>query len=298
MRPRSPEELEKAISKVREDIARLELKSAALEQLRPHPKPSFPASKSRLKVQDLTHPGAEVFFANTNLCTALSQAVNAVLSILYEPTKTNDHIPPTRSVTLVLRAMDGVAYTVGSDSDEDNKQIHFSLNYIHDVSRRPPQPGQPGAEIQGVLVHEMVHCWQWNGLGAAPGGLIEGIADFVRLKAGLSPSHWKREGGDKWDAGYQVTGYFLEWIESQMGEGSVRMINQALQGKKYEEENFWDDLFGKKVKDLWKEYLGNLEKETGINAKPEAHAEAQPDSLSEEDSCVRNEDSTPREGSA
>lgn len=43
------------------------------------------------------------------------------------------------------------------------------------------------------MVHEMVHCWQRNAHGTAPGGLIEGIADWVRLKAGLVPPHWKRE---------------------------------------------------------------------------------------------------------
>lgn len=37
----------------------------------------------------------------------------------------------------------------------------------------------------GVCVHEMVHCWQWNAKGTCPGGLIEGIADYVRLRSGL-----------------------------------------------------------------------------------------------------------------
>ncbi|KAK4405191.1 hypothetical protein Sango_0525600 [Sesamum angolense] len=33
-----------------------------------------------------------------------------------------------------------------------------------------------------------------SGNGQAPGGLIEGIADFVRLKAGYAPIHWVRPG--------------------------------------------------------------------------------------------------------
>ncbi|KAF8672392.1 hypothetical protein HU200_049598 [Digitaria exilis] len=32
--------------------------------------------------------------------------------------------------------------------------------------------------------HETTHVWQWNEQGQANGGLIEGIADYVRLKAG------------------------------------------------------------------------------------------------------------------
>ena len=152
--------------------------------------------------------------------------------------------------------MSGVAYTTGSDLDGDHKEIHFSLDYINGI----PSARQKD-EIQGVLVHEMVHCWQWNAVGTAPGGLIEGIADFVRLKAGLSPPHWKKEGGGQWDAGYQHTGYFLEWIENTCGGGSVRMINYALKDKRYQEDDFWEQLFGKKVGLLWKEYEGSLDEE-------------------------------------
>lgn len=152
--------------------------------------------------------------------------------------------------------MGGVAYTTGSDLDGDHKEIHFSLDYINGI----PSARQKD-EIQGVLVHEMVHCWQWNAVGTAPGGLIEGIADFVRLKAGLSPPHWKKEGGGQWDAGYHHTGYFLDWIESTSGEGSVRKVNLALKDKKYEEDDFWEQLFGKKVSLLWKEYEESLNEE-------------------------------------
>lgn len=152
--------------------------------------------------------------------------------------------------------MDGVAYTTGSDLDNDHKEIHLSLDYIKII----PSARQKD-EIQGVLVHEMVHCWQWNALGTAPGGLIEGIADFVRLRAGFSPPHWKKAGGGQWDAGYQHTAYFLEWIERTWGEGSVRKINDALKGRQYEEDDFWEQLFDKKIGLLWKEYQVSLDKE-------------------------------------
>lgn len=202
-----------------------------------------------------------IFFTSHNPSAALSSALATVLSTLYHPTRTNAHIPPTRSVTLILRPMDGVAYTTGSDLDRDHKEIHFSLAYI---ARIPAALRE--AEIMGVLVHEMVHCWQWAGLGTAPGGLIEGVADFVRLKAGLSPPHWKKEAGGDWDAGYQHTGYFLEWVEGRFGEGSVQRVNARLRGKEYVEGEFWEGLFGKGVEELWAEYgrsLKNGGEETG-----------------------------------
>lgn len=217
----------------------------------PSPSSSYPKAKLRQECRDLYHEGSTTFFSNANPATLFPSAVSIVLSILYGPRQTTDHIPPTRSVTLILRSMPGVAYTIGLDLDDDHKEIHFSLDYIAGISSRTP--GREAAEIQGVIVHEMVHAWQWNALGTAPSGLIEGIADFVRLKAGLSPPHWKREVGGQWDAGYQHTAYFLDWVEDRYGKGSVRKINAALQYTVYK-DTLWMKLFGHSVNTLWQRY--------------------------------------------
>ena len=232
---------------------------------RPHPKPGYPTCKLRVECHDLNHEGARVFFSNNNVSWDLLAAVTSVLATLYKPSQSNSHIPPTRSVTLTLRSMSGVAYTTGSDLDDDHKEIHFSLDYIAGIPSKPDERQRD--EIQGVLVHEMVHCWQWNAQGTCPGGLVEGIADFVRLKAGFAPPHWKKERGGSWDQGYQTTGYFLEWIDKEYGEGSVRQINEKLMNQKYEGDGFWKDLFGKHVIELWEEYTETLPEEDGPHSK-------------------------------
>ena len=181
--------------------------------------------------------------------------------------------------------MGGVAYTTGSDIDDDHKEIHFSLDYIRSINSERQEE-----EIQGVLVHEMVHCWQWDGIGTAPGGLIEGIADYVRLKAGLSPPHWKKENTGKWDSGYQHTGYFLEWIENKWGDGSVRKVNSALKDKEYIEEAFWEELFGKKVEDLWSEYSEDL-----LKSKPK-EKDFKPESVKQEQEMLSNFEDGTRKG--
>lgn len=86
--------------------------------------------------------------------------------------------------------MDGVAYTTGSHTQVSciimactqlertianrtslaQKEIHFSLDHIKNSESRAK------AEIEGVLTHEVVHCYQYNAKGTAPGGFIEGIA--------------------------------------------------------------------------------------------------------------------------
>ncbi|KAL8740568.1 MAG: hypothetical protein Q9190_006751 [Brigantiaea leucoxantha] len=220
---------------------------------RPHPKPDYPIPKLRIECHDLNHKGAQIFFTNSVVTHDLSAAVSTVLSTLYNASKSNSHIPPTRSVTLILQSFDGVAYTTGNDLDNDHKEIHFSLDYIAEISETRQHD-----EIQGVLVHEMVHCWQWNALGTCPSGLIEGVADFVRLKAGLNPPHWVKERSSNWDEGYQHTAYFLDWIEDKWGKGSVQKINETMMSKRYVEDEFWKGLFGKEVEQLWTEYTDTL----------------------------------------
>ncbi len=208
--------------------------------------PKYPKPLLRLELRDLSHSGTRKFLANIDASTALLEAVECIVDLLYSP---HGRLPPTRSVTLILRSMSGVAYTTGKDIDDDHKEIHLSTDYLNhiDLSRCK-------SEMLGVLTHEMVHCWQWDGCKTAPGGLVEGIADWVRLRCGLVPPHWKQDADGDWDAGYQHTAYFLEYLEHRFGCGTVMAINERLCHGEYSEETFWREITGKDVKTLWKDY--------------------------------------------
>ena len=229
---------------------------------RPLPKPLPRQPKLLLKINDLADAGSQEFLTAINAAEALQSAVATVVSLLY-PSTPAAQFPGTRSVTLVLRALGGVAYTAHKDIDEDHKEIHLSTAYIQKIPS-----DRKVDEIIGVITHEMVHCWQWSARGTAPPGLIEGVADWVRLKAGLVPPHWTRERGGKWDAGYQHTGYFLDYLEDSFGEGSVRKVNDSLREGKYDKERFWKALFGESVERLWEKYQTKLEKELEVEEEP------------------------------
>lgn len=153
-----------------------------------------------------------------------------------------------------------MAYTTGLDLDHDHKEINISAEYIKNCARN----GDKRHELLGVICHELVHCFQWDAEGTCPGGLIEGIADWVRLRAGLGAAHWKQEASGEWDGGYQKTGYFLEWLERRFGEGTVRRLNGCLREGEYDGEKvFGACCEGEKVGDLWKAYRKDLEKGKG-----------------------------------
>jgi hypothetical protein len=217
----------------------------------------------RLELRDLSSEGSRAFLRLIHASHALQDAVDAVLTHLYKGMHVSC-IPPTRSVTLIVRDLDGVAYTTGLELDDDHKEIHFSTQHI----MRFPESMQK-EEILGVLVHEMVHCWQHSAFGTAPVGLTEGVADWVRLKAGYVPPHWKRHTDCDWDAGYERTGYFLEWLEKEHGVDVVRRINEAMRGCEYDGKKVWKNCCGKDIETLWEEYKKSVDGGCGEESKDE-----------------------------
>ncbi|PWA47068.1 hypothetical protein CTI12_AA502690 [Artemisia annua] len=166
----------------------------------------------------------------------LSSATRFISSTFQQNTGNRKNVA---RVSVFIDNMDGVAYA-------SNNEIHVSAKYIQGYG------GDVKREITGVLYHEMTHIWQWNGNGQAPGGLIEGIADYVRLKAGYAPSHWVKPGaGNKWDQGYDVTARFLDYCNG-LRNGFVAELNKKMRGGY--NDGFFVDLLGKTVDQLWADY--------------------------------------------
>ncbi|KAJ1295021.1 hypothetical protein BS78_01G191300 [Paspalum vaginatum] len=147
---------------------------------------------------------------------------------------------PVDRVTFVVTATDGIAYTDGST-------VVLNAGYVNNYT------GDVRAEVTGVLYHETVHVWQW-GLQDydAHWWVYEGIADFVRLRAGYAPAHWVRPGqGGSWDKGYDVTARFLDYCDS-LRPGFVAVLNAKL--KNGYSDDYFVQILGKCVQELWLEY--------------------------------------------
>lgn len=97
----------------------------------PHKKPvptpdpnDYKIPKFDLRVEDLAHPGAVIFLALIQPVESLTSAVLASYKWLYTPQNAPTNV---EKITLILRSMDGVAYTTGSHTE---KEIHFSVDHI------------------------------------------------------------------------------------------------------------------------------------------------------------------------
>ncbi|KAJ3559572.1 hypothetical protein NP233_g11230 [Leucocoprinus birnbaumii] len=231
----------------------------------PTPQLEWPIPKFILTVEDLSHEGAKLFFANIEPYDDLQLAVLYSFETLY----TLDNVPRNvQEIKLILRDMDGVAYTCGTHT---NKEIHFALNWIKQNAHRARD------EIMGVLTHEVVHCYQHNAQGTCPGGLIEGIADLVRLHASLSPPHWHRTAptpSQKWDAGYERTAYFLDWINTVYGPTTIRTLNLSFQNRTYHKRIF-RELTGRPLRKLWALYCESFAGGAHISPEPPAESESE-----------------------
>ncbi|XP_058189558.1 uncharacterized protein LOC131307166 [Rhododendron vialii] len=120
-------------------------------------------------------------------------------------------MPPKLSLFIKTLGASHVAYS-------SNDEIRANADYIQGFS----------GDVTRILYHEVVHSWQWIGNGQAPLGLIEGIADFVRMKL-----------GNKWDDSYYITAWFLDYYNG-LRNGFVAKLTKKM-GTEYSDD-FFDQL--------------------------------------------------------
>ena len=81
----------------------------------------------------------------------------------------------------------------------------------------------------------------------------------MRLHEKQGPPHWKARGGEQWDVGYDLTAYFLDWIEMRYERASVKKLNAKMKDVEWDEGVF-EQLTGRTLGQLWKVYCESLPK--------------------------------------
>ncbi|CAM8937733.1 unnamed protein product [Rhodiola kirilowii] len=145
-------------------------------------------------------------------------------------------------ISLFIDNYQGVAF------ENDNNEIHFSSNYISSYK------GNIAREFTGLLYSELALVWQWDTREryTTAGWMVQGIADFVRLKAGYGHQTWAKPGqGTRWDQSADVTARFLDYC-NDIRHDFVAQLNR-LMSDGYSDDYFVQ-LLKKPINQVWREY--------------------------------------------
>ncbi len=148
--------------------------------------------------------------------------------------------------------------------------IFFSSSYLKDKKGELTDK-ELIDEIVGVLFHELAHGYQYAPKGAGGYqrgadyfGLIEGVADYVRLNAGYSSYDYRKPGGH-WNDGYKTSAFFIDWLHTKDPDFVYQLNQSAKTIIPWSWEAACQTILSASVEDLWKEYQDYLKTEESIN---------------------------------
>ncbi|QCX37409.1 secretory protein [Aureibaculum algae] len=114
-----------------------------------------------------------------------------------------------------------------------------------------------------LMTHEIMHIIQAYPNNSGPGWLIEGIADYVRHKYGVSNAKagWSlTEFSDtqSYENSYRITARFLVWLSENYDEKIVNKLDDELRSGDYSSD-LWKEYTGFNIDQLWDLYSKNPE---------------------------------------
>lgn len=131
-------------------------------------------------------------------------------------------------------------------------------------------PGSIGASVTASYsTHEVVHLFQRypTNVTTQTSGVTEGIADWCLVQLGYHTVAGQRPsgGGTAWDAGYDTTAFFLDYVEKTAGGGTpgfVRALNASMNTTTWSPSVITGmNVQGKTVDALWADYKAWLNHE-------------------------------------
>lgn len=196
-------------------------------------------------------PNEQAFIRDVCLrvCKQLFKRVNEVNSIT--------------DITYIVEDNDGISGKWGAPP---HISISFSSRYLMKKKNEGLTNAELIKEIEGVLVHEVTHAYQYEPKGAgnyANGtdffGFIEGVADYVRYVEGFT-SISRRSSGGNWRDGYNTSAFFIDWLHTKDNDFAYK-FNQTAEGiNPWSWERAIESILGSNVylPQLWNEYQSDL----------------------------------------
>ncbi|KAI8925655.1 hypothetical protein BC831DRAFT_390398, partial [Entophlyctis helioformis] len=152
--------------------------------------------------------------------------------------------------------------------------IRLSAAYLRDVERADGS-ARSQAELEGLVVFALVSTlWRPRPGTDVPGGLVSGVADYARLRAGLAPPHWTRSPSipspddddndhdhDPWASGFSTVAFFLDWVDTHVCRDVVPALTAALvlaSGSSQWSPALWEAITGVPLAAAWTAYQQDL----------------------------------------
>jgi hypothetical protein len=190
--------------------------------------------------------GGKVFTDNVKNATDFVQTLaRKVCSILY---RSPPEVPPIARITLVIQPIANISPTIGGTASGNT--ANFNSNYFVAFANSHT-PDDVLYELSGIGAHLISFMYE---RGPAPTGVLSGINDFVRYRAGYTRDSLRRKGGN-WDDGYMTTGFFFAYLDDEYPNFVYRL--NLVDGTGYNVTAF-QVFTGKDVLTLWNEYQGTL----------------------------------------
>lgn len=200
-------------------------------------------------VHDTTPQGDLFKNAIPEPARVLWQAAHAACRLLY---RDGAEVRDISTITLIVEDAPGIASTSGTT-------IKLSTPYLKQQSDAGVDLTQ---EITGILHFATSLVYQNHGSSGdagAPGWLVVGISDYVRLESGYI-DRAKRRAGGAYDAGVsQTTAFFLDYLAMTKDPSIVYELNRQLAPTAPAWSNdVFTQLLGTDVDTLWAEYQSTL----------------------------------------
>lgn len=191
---------------------------------------------------------------------AINQIARNVNAVLYR----DPDQQPARYPTTALHFV----YT------DDSSLLAWSTPETSDIFITNNAAAQTPRMISFVLAHELAHSYQnakFDSENAKLLGTLEGIATYVTLKHGYSPSRPATTGAN-WYDGYDVTGLFFDYIVSSSPKPEPDFVHKLVLSMNGADPAIggaaWSDSVitslnsrGKTVDELWQEYVSWVAKQ-------------------------------------
>jgi hypothetical protein len=150
-------------------------------------------------------------------------------------------------LTLIVEDYAGIAGVSGTT-------LHLSTSYLKKQSDLGVDLQQ---EIEGIMRFTTSLVYQHDGSETAPGWLMRGIADFVRLESGFLDPAGASKGGN-YDDGSQTTAYFLGYLATRRTDIVYQINLRLAPGEPAYNDDIFIALMGSDLATLWTEYQATL----------------------------------------